>query len=94
MYVSCFVSQFDHQWGVAITMSGERRRYFSYLLRLWRDDDVSPWRSSLEYPHNRERKSFANLEGLCEFLHKQLQVEEKDVKILFKTRNKETNDKA
>ncbi len=61
-------------------MSRKRRRYYSYLLRLWRDDDGAPWRSSLEAPRTRERKSFANLEGLCEFLHEQLKVEKRDVK--------------
>jgi hypothetical protein len=50
--------------------------YISYLLRLWRvkdDDEPHPpekavWRASLEDPNTRERKAFASLDDLVEYL--------------------------
>lgn len=54
--------------------------YLSYLLRLWRvdgDDAAQPtanqavWRASLENPHTGERKGFASLEALFDFLREQ-----------------------
>ena len=38
--------------------------YLSYLLRLWREGDVAPWRASLEDPHTGERRNFARLQDL------------------------------
>jgi hypothetical protein len=51
-------------------MAGEQPVYLSYLLRLWRtsDDGEQIWRVSLESPGTGERKGFANLKALYEFL--------------------------
>ena len=51
-------------------MAGEQPVYLSYLLRLWRtsDDGEQIWRVSLESPGTGERKGFASLKALCEFL--------------------------
>lgn len=38
--------------------------YYSYLLRLWREDDAAPWRASLEDPHTGERRNFARLQDV------------------------------
>jgi hypothetical protein len=44
-------------------------RYFSYLLRLWQEDDASnPWRASLESSEATGRTGFSNLEALFEYL--------------------------
>ncbi len=55
--------------------------YLSYLLRLWRVDgdngdqrNPAVWRASLENPHTGERKGFAGLDELFDFL--QAQTEE------------------
>jgi hypothetical protein len=50
--------------------------YISYLLRLWRVDgenephppEKAVWRASLEDPNTRERKAFASLDELFDFL--------------------------
>lgn len=38
--------------------------YYSYLLRLWREDDAAPWRASLEDPHTGQRRNFARLQDV------------------------------
>ena len=54
-------------------MSGEQRRYISYLLRLWqiRSEGELVWRASLESPHTGERRGFANLADLFTFLEEE-----------------------
>jgi len=49
-------------------MSKREREYMAYLLRLWRENDNSPWRALLENPNTKERFGFANLNELIEFL--------------------------
>lgn len=41
--------------------------YRSYLLRFWRADHQH-WRATLEDPHTGERRAFADVERLTEFL--------------------------
>ena len=55
-------------------MSREQRRYISYLLRLWqiRSGGELVWRASLESPHTGERKGFASLDDLFDFLRGQI----------------------
>jgi len=55
-------------------MSGEQRRYISYLLRLWqiRSEGELVWRASLESPHTGERRGFASLADLFTFLGKEI----------------------
>ena len=52
------------------TMATEPPRYFAYLLRLWCVDTNGEvaWRASLEDSHAGERRGFANLDQLFEFL--------------------------
>lgn len=54
-------------------MDREQPDYLSYLLRLWRvsGEGEAPWRASLESPHTGERRGFANLDRLCEFLQRE-----------------------
>ena len=54
-------------------MSGERRRYVSYLLRLWQaqDEGELAWRASLESAHTGERLGFASLADLFAFLDRE-----------------------
>jgi hypothetical protein len=46
--------------------------YHSYLLRLWQDDAHAPWRIQLEDPHTGERRGFASLAHMLEFLDQQM----------------------
>jgi hypothetical protein len=68
-------------------MDKEQPVYFSYLLRLWREDatelvdqvDEAPhrkdnrpvWLASLESSLSGQRLGFASLDGLCAFLRQQ-----------------------
>jgi hypothetical protein len=68
-------------------MVGEQPDYLSYLLRLWRVNDggtshredgesehaggKAVWRASLESVRTGERRSFASLEELFDFLREQ-----------------------
>jgi hypothetical protein len=47
-------------------------QYQSYLLRLWRAGEEKAWRVMLEHIGTHERHGFADLEGLCAFLQKQM----------------------
>lgn len=53
---------------------GNRRRYVSYLLRLWQaDSDGEPvWRAMVEEPLSGERHGFASPELLFGFLREQI----------------------
>ncbi|MBN1977561.1 MAG: hypothetical protein JW918_09185 [Anaerolineae bacterium] len=52
----------------------KKRRYLSYLLRLWQTSDGNKqvWRVSLQSPSNQERRGFASLEELIDFLETQM----------------------
>jgi hypothetical protein len=54
------------------------RDYIAYLLRLWRTGDSSAgvWRASLESPGSGERRGFANVQDLFEFLKRQMDEDE------------------
>ncbi len=51
-------------------MADESKDYISYLLRLWKtQEDGNPvWRASLQSVQTGERKMFADLSALFEFL--------------------------
>jgi dihydroorotase-like cyclic amidohydrolase len=55
-------------------MAREERRYISYLLRLWQVviGGEIVWRASLESPHTRERRGFADLASLVAFLEEEM----------------------
>ena len=57
----------------------QRKRYLSYLLRLWQQGggeqphgDPPQWRASLESPESGERRGFASLGDLLEFLEEEI----------------------
>ncbi|MFQ5593203.1 MAG: hypothetical protein ACE5HA_03555 [Anaerolineae bacterium] len=58
-------------------MAEEHPDYLSYLLRLWRvvdevsGDERGVWRASLESALTGERKGFAGLDDLFDFLRRQ-----------------------
>jgi hypothetical protein len=73
-------------------MAEERSAYLSYLLRLWRVDEVGEpasgpaaepslaaiaWRASLESAHSSERWFFASPEELYAFLSQQMGFEKR-----------------
>jgi hypothetical protein len=51
----------------------DKKRYYAYVLRLWlaRDSDQPQWHTSLEDTRNGERRGFASLAALFEFLNQQ-----------------------
>jgi hypothetical protein len=53
--------------------------YHAYLLRLWHAPhaDGSAWRASLEDPHTSERRSFASLAQLVDYLQQTLEEQSK-----------------
>ncbi len=73
----------------ATTRMIERKRYFSFLLRLWLAGNSSQpqWRASLEDTRTGERLGFASLEDLCRYLRQQtgLNAREKEAKSDNKT---------
>jgi len=54
-----------------------KKKYHSYLLRLWVDDTngKQAWRISLENPFSGERRGFASLKDLCAYLKNKMQEE-------------------
>lgn len=48
----------------------ERCRYLSYMLRMWEtsDGESQIWRASLESPGSGQRRGFADLQSLMDFL--------------------------
>lgn len=42
--------------------------YFAYLLRLWKEDERSGWRASLENPRNGQTHYFTSLEALFNYV--------------------------
>lgn len=50
------------------------RHYHSYLLRIWREDDVTPWRIQLEDPQTHEVFGFQSMEKLMRFLDEKAPV--------------------
>ncbi len=55
-------------------MKTEASNYHAFLLRLWRENGRSPWRASVENPHDGEKKTFATLEQL--WVHVQMLIDE------------------
>jgi hypothetical protein len=52
--------------------AGEQSDYQSYLLRLWRvNEGEEGWQASLESAHTGERRGFADLEAMFDFLRGQ-----------------------
>jgi hypothetical protein len=51
----------------------KRRRYLSYLLRMWQTSDgkETVWRALLQSPDGKERHGFASLEELTDFIKDQ-----------------------
>ena len=55
--------------------TGEQSDYQSYLLRLWRaKEGEEGWRASLESAQTGERKGFANLDALFDYVRSQTLV--------------------
>ncbi len=56
-------------------MAARERRYLSFLLRLWctDQDGNETWRTSLEDPRTGEKRSFASLGLMVDYLKKKTQ---------------------
>jgi len=56
-------------------MATSERRYLSFLLRLCciKQDGCEIWRASLEDPHTEEKRGFASLDLMVDFLREQVQ---------------------
>lgn len=59
---------------MGISVTEDDRRYLSYMLRLWQtsSDGEQIWRASLESPGTGERRGFANLKDLFDYLEAQI----------------------
>ena len=57
-------------------MAKEQPDYLAYLLRLWRTSRRGrvTWRASVESAETRERRGFANLNALFDFLRQETSV--------------------
>ena len=57
-------------------MAKKQTIYLAYLLRLWRvkEKGKTTWRASLQSPQTRERRGFASLDTLFDFLRQQTDV--------------------
>ncbi len=58
-------------------MSVREHRYLSFLLRLWqvkRNGNLE-WRASIDNPHTCERRGFASLAALVDYLMEQIHEE-------------------
>ena len=57
-------------------MSENRQRHMSYVLRLWQVtiEGQPVWRASLESALTGQRRGFANLEDLLDFLREEIAV--------------------
>jgi hypothetical protein len=55
-------------------MSGRKRRYISYLLRLWqvKSEGELVWRASLDSPQTGQRRGFAGLAEMFAFLEQEV----------------------
>jgi hypothetical protein len=49
--------------------------YLSYLLRVWRDHQQTPWRASLESTATGDVRRFGDLEAMWTFLQTQLEAQ-------------------
>jgi len=60
-----------------------KKKYRSYLLRLWEEDinGKQVWRISLENPFSGDRRGFVNLKDLCAFLKDKMQEENEKLEI-------------
>lgn len=58
----------------------DRCRYLSYMLRMWETDDGESriWRASLETPGSGERRGFADLQSLMDFLAHQAERQDEE----------------
>ena len=54
-------------------MAKKKTDYVAYLLRLWqvKEKGNTVWRASLQSPQTRERRGFASLNALFDFLRQQ-----------------------
>jgi hypothetical protein len=61
-------------------MSGQGRRYLSYLLRLWQTErgGALVWQASLEHAGTGERRGFASLADLVAFLEQETAPEDEE----------------
>ena len=59
-------------------MAKQQQVYLSFLLRLWQtsSDDEQIWRASLETPGSGERRGFASLRELFDFLEAQTAIQD------------------
>ena len=57
-------------------MVKKQTSYMAYLLRLWRvkEEGKTTWRASLQSPQTRERRGFASLDALFDFLQQQTET--------------------
>lgn len=58
------------------------RKYHAFLLRVWRDNELSPWRIQIEDPYTNEVIGFSSLAKLKLFLDEQFSTQGGDDTII------------
>ena len=53
-------------------MKNPSSHYQSYLLRIWRDDEHTPWRIQLEDPRSGHQQGFSTMRKMVEFLEQKI----------------------
>lgn len=48
-----------------------KKAYQAYLLRIWREDEFSPWRASAQGVQGDNQRQFASLVALFDYLRRQ-----------------------
>jgi hypothetical protein len=54
--------------------------YQAFLLRVWREDDLSGWRAVLEDPHTGQSIGFSSMKQVYEFLEERTRGDERERK--------------
>jgi hypothetical protein len=73
---TCYIGFVRTIQGLGAAMAEKQPDYLAYQLRLWRAGGGGRvvWRTSLKSAQTRERKNFANLDDLFDFLRQQTRV--------------------
>jgi hypothetical protein len=70
------ITSLDYSTRSQASSGGDNRRYHAYLLRIWREDEGTPWRLQIEDSRTHETVGFPTLIKLLAYLDDQIAEEE------------------
>lgn len=76
MNTTRLITSLDYSTRPQAASGSTNRRYHAYLVRIWREDEVTPWRLQIEDPLTHETVSFPTLIKLLAYLDEQITEEE------------------